>query len=945
MSPKLATIDKHLQKFEMYGKPGLIPVSEEAAQVLVGHERLLCNQALAYAANYVYVRLFSDGRPPLPQVYIYDNTDGHLSEDDLKKLHRKLWNRGNVPLLYVFTTTDVAIFSCVRGADFLSSTGELIYKPWKTLVIASLAQNALDCFSGKTIDAGMLWEKKENHSLINTREAAHQALVSEIRLFDKELSKEAPAKHSLGRRLLILCFLVKYLEDRNVFPSGYIGRFGNFSSNEEHHFFELLESPQALIALFADLVDHFNGDVFYLTESEKNEIDDSFLRKFIQVIRGDEENGQRLFWARYSFEDIPVELISYIYQNFVKSKEAVYTPSFLVELLINETLPLKESSSYDDSLRILDPACGSGIFLVGAYKRIVSFWRNQHNWENPSIDVLKSILKKNIFGTDIDSLAVELTTFSLNLALCDLLDPKVIWSELKFEKLKETNIQTKDFFETDFKNFSLVIGNPPFESKLQTLAAKNVDAAYQRREGKRRGSLPDSNSAYLFLEHSLSLLAKNGKLCMILPYGILYNNFTAKYRKYLFEKFFLEEVLDFISISNLFEKANVKVCALLMHNAQPTEEQITTHVTFRRTRAVAEQLSFEIDHYDIHCVPHSLTTSSRFIWRANLLGGYRVFEIAERISKIPSLESYIDDDKRKWKCREGFKVGSHGKPCDYITGKMFLPVSAFSSKGIDLQKIHIWTGNSFVRPKAKDCYIGPMILIKEHSEFPVAFYDGNITFAGSIVSITGGTANELKEMYSRFRNHHEYYQFFLLLLGSRALVARATVVLKADILALPYPENVKDLKLSKFEEILRQDIMNYMVDFILKGNNSTIAMHSPSNFELEAFGNTYCDLLKSLYSSVVKLSPVLIGEIICYPFCLGQPSMLEVAPKILEQHLNNLVMRKRGQSLQVVRMVRLYEGNMIYLIKPNRLRYWLQSTALQDADETLTDLQKQLEEK
>ena len=112
---------------------------------------------------------------------------------------------------------------------------------------------------------------------------------------------------------------------------------------------------------------------------------------------------------------------------------------------------------------------------------------------------------------------------------------------------------------------------------------------------------------------------------MILPYGILYNNFTAKYRKYLFEKFFLEEVLDFISISNLFEKANVKVCALLMHNAQPTEEQITTHVTFRRTRAVAEQLSFEIDHYDIHCVPHSLTTSSRFIWRANLLGGYRVF--------------------------------------------------------------------------------------------------------------------------------------------------------------------------------------------------------------------------------------------------------------------------------------------------------------------------------
>lgn len=77
MSSKLAIIDKHLQKFEMYDKPGLIPVSKDAVQTLVGYERLLGDQALAYAANYVYVRLFSDGRPPLPQVYIYDNTDHH----------------------------------------------------------------------------------------------------------------------------------------------------------------------------------------------------------------------------------------------------------------------------------------------------------------------------------------------------------------------------------------------------------------------------------------------------------------------------------------------------------------------------------------------------------------------------------------------------------------------------------------------------------------------------------------------------------------------------------------------------------------------------------------------------------------------------------------------------------------------------------------------------
>lgn len=943
MSSKLAIIDKHLQKFEMYDKPGLIPVSKDAVQTLVGYERLLGDQALAYAANYVYVRLFSDGRPPLPQVYIYDNTDHHLSNDDLKQLHKKLWNRGNVPLLYVFSQTEVAIFSCVRRADFLSSMGELIYNPWETLEIASLAQETLERFSGKTIDAGMLWEKKENHSLINTREAAHQALVSEIKLFDEKLCKETPEKHSLGRRLLILCFLVKYLEDRNVFPADYIGGFGNFSKNEIHHFFELLEKPQALIALFDDLVNHFNGDVFYLSQEEKNGIDENFLEKFIQIIRGDEENGQRLFWKRYSFEDIPVELISYIYQNFVKSKEAVYTPSFLVELLINETLSLKESSLYDDTLRILDPACGSGIFLVGAYKRIVSFWRNQHKWKKPSIDILKSILKKNIWGSDIDPLAVELTTFSLNLALCDLLDPKVIWSELKFEKLKGTNIQIKDFFETDFKNFSLIIGNPPFESKLQTLAARNVDVAYQESEGKKRGKLPDSNSAYLFLEHSMSLLAKGGKLCMILPYGILYNNLTAKYRKFLFEKFFIEEVLDFISISNLFEKANVKVCALLIHNIQSKINPITTHVTFRKTKTVAEQLYFEIDHYDVHHIPQTLAASSRFVWRANLLGGYRIFEITDRISQMRSLKSYIDE--KKWRCREGFMIGSNGEPCDFITGKPFLPTEAFTSKGIDTDKIYNWSENSFHRPRTKECFTPPMLLIKEHGEFPVAFCNTYLTFKDSIISITGGTADELKQVYDRLKAQRQYYKFFLLLLGSEALTARATSVVKTDIEILPYPQDLEDLKLSDFEEILRQDTMNYMVSFVLKGNCSPVAKESPSISELEAFGDTYCNLLKSLYSPVGKLPPVQIGEIICYPFYLGKTPKLEIPFGALEQHLNHLIVKKYGQSLQVIRMVRLYEGNMIYLIKPNRLRYWLRSTALQDADETLVDLHKQMEGK
>jgi hypothetical protein len=136
--------------------------------------------------------------------------------------------------------------------------------------------------------------------------------------------------------------------------------------------------------LLEALEERFNGHVFRLKDAERAALADSTeLASYARLVEGFEDStGQFSLWRLYSFRDLPVELISNIYQLFVKdAASSIYTPPALVRLMLEETL------SWDriDRLMagdgvILDPACGSGVFLVEAYKRLVLHWRWRNGW-------------------------------------------------------------------------------------------------------------------------------------------------------------------------------------------------------------------------------------------------------------------------------------------------------------------------------------------------------------------------------------------------------------------------------------------------------------------------------------------------------------------------------------------------------------------------------------
>ncbi len=159
-----------------------------------------------------------------------------------------------------------------------------------------------------------------------------------------------------------------------------------------------------------------------------------------------------------------------------------------------------------------------------------------------------------------------------------------------------------------------------------------------------------------------------------------------------------------------------------------------------------------------------------------------------------------------------------------------------------------------------------------------------------------------------------------------------------DIESLPFPEDEKQLTLSEFEQILVDDVLNYMLDFRRKGEKS-VAEKAVDDHLLSQFSEIYCRILNSVYKKFRPHKPIKTDSFICFPFYYENvPEILKGDGDELERDLQELIRNNMGANLRIVRLLRVYEDNVIYLIKPGQARYWLRSAAIRDADETFADL-------
>ena len=981
------------------GPGSLLPITRRNDTALGPTEIFALEVAKEFKADAVYFRRFpgpspdGDSRPPLPQIYIYDNTANRFSGDeDLAHIHRDLWSNCRIPMFIVIDETDIAIYDTRKPVTVLGD-GKLETKPFDTIPttpinkikIAADAVEKYRKYSRELFDSGIFWETKAKGRFLESQ-SAYKNLIDELKKVRDKFKASLPSDDQIAlkafNKLLVFSILVKYLEERGVFPEEL------FKKIDSKNYCDALSKGRAF-ELFDKLSSHFNGKIFEWTQEEKEIVNTRVnLKDVAEFLDADIEIDSRrqFFWRRYSFNHLPVELISTVYETLLtEEKDAVFTPEFLVNTLLDEAMPLSDYKK--TAFKTIDVSCGSGIFLVGVFKRLAQrhrYLRFKETGELTSLNPtqLLKIIKDNIFGVDIEEDSRRLTVFSLCLALCDELNPKQVWTELKFNKTFQTNFQQQNFFDylednkSEWGTWDLVIGNPPFNGltikedeqgkRFGVFSGKNIKAkAWSSRKITFNEDIlskldtqvyPDNQIALMFLDQVPHLLKENGLVCLILPSApLLYNN-SSEFRKQFFTNHQVFQILDFTNLDSiLFGKANVPTAALFAYKQTHDAEKPILHAIIRRTKTVEQKILFEVDKYDLHYVSQHDAIHNKHVWKCNLLGGGRLHNLIQRLSRNRTIEQFASPDEQNWKVGEGYIRSSNPKddPADFITDNPYLPAKMLTENGFDKDALDIERSLFFERPRVEELFTPPLVLIKENignniKKIPIGFSDEYLTFRSTIIGISASQAKDpsmLFDFYEDFKKYNDIWRFYLSATSNQYLVTRGTLLLKQDIMNLPYPEDKEELRLSFAEQIICEDVLKYYSQ--IKAESGKAKFNQPTcRDELEIFGDIFTKALNSIYGQADKcfyLNKIYDwGEYFITEFNYGADDNNVKFEKVEEppENIDSLIKTELRGNFHLIRVVRLNEKNKFSFIKPKALRYWLRSIALRDADEAFSDLIK-----
>ncbi len=463
-----------------------------------------------------------------------------------------------------------------------------------------------------------------------------EAFLDEMTGWREELAKNiyknnpaltARQLNEIVQRLLDRIVFIRIAEDRRVIDKMQLWEAAEKWRAHRGKFpiFEWLND------LFHRINEDFNGEIFKPHLSDKIKIDSEVLARIIE----------RLYPPKspYRFDVIGVELLGSIYERYLgktirvtpkqvrveekpevrKAGGVYYTPKYIVDYIVKNTvgkLIEGKTPKQIEKIRILDPACGSGSFLIGAFQCLIDYharYLSEHPKEaqihalfpditkdpngEPRLSVIRKaqILKNNLFGVDIDPQAVEITMMSLYLKALEgersqlppkqhllpelknnivcgnsLIGPDIYDQGTLFGDVERDRINAFDWnmgFQEIMKagGFQAVISNPPYIF-TRNRGIEEVQKEYFYDHFKHQSS--QLNTFGIFVERCHDLLNESGFLGCITPNNWLTIDTFAHLRKFTLETTCELKIINILD--RVFSDANVDTAITLFRKGQPT---------------------------------------------------------------------------------------------------------------------------------------------------------------------------------------------------------------------------------------------------------------------------------------------------------------------------------------------------------------------------------------
>ena len=767
----MRAIETVIQRLGYHNSEKLFYLSDiDKCSDLPWHDRRVLRQLAPYAAYIV------DGNVLV--VFLDD-----LNSRDEGELHGKIWNaqipvvvsdEGDFVKIYNGKSMDLSVDKRIRLKDVISydlnqCDEKIEFSYWNVTNSLSLDH----------------YEKSMGKKNLN------DFLIDNLRYITKRLKDEYNI--SFANKLMLRILFIRYLIDRGV-NIGYMGLDDNVKKSQET-FLNIIQNKDDFLELVTYLKDKFNGNLFEIDEQkEKYEITQESLAVLHDFLTGREEmkTGQLCLFPFYDFNIIPIELISNIYEILLgKEKQekdkAFYTPEYLADYIVNRTVGRYLVNV--NECRVLDPSCGSGIFLVKSLQKILE--RNaEKNGFLQDKDKINKLIKKNIYGVDYNEEAVDVTIFSLYVTLFDYQDPKRL-QDFRLPLLKNENIFYGDFFDEEKMkpiekmDFKFILGNPPWGRVKQH--------NYKKYCADRKVVAQDGEICVAFLLKVQEIGNSDTECSLVIPSKILYKGKrpSIALRKRLLTDTQLEQMFEISAVRKQIFKgaiAPAAVLSFLCKKSSPNHK--VEYISLKPNKYLKLFGVIMIEADDVKYVKQTLFQENDNLWKILVYGGYWDFELLNSMhEKFRTIKDIVSEYnlimKKGLQANDGINDSSHlvGRKIldsDEAVDHFYLNESAYS----------IFNKNKIHRPRTPEIYNAPYVLLKKGldcSNYSIrAVYVEKDFLYRETISCIKGTKTDKKILLNLCGLlNSTLFSYFNLMLGSSAGIEREQVFLE-ELADYPY---------------------------------------------------------------------------------------------------------------------------------------------------------------
>ncbi len=571
----------YLEKSRLYKHPGYSHVFRLAQED--------CNLQGVYTLK-EQTRSSAAGESIIPVVYVCSAN----SKQDAARIHKLVWNQNVVPFVLVSTPANFRLY---RGFKYRSDSKNAKEQAIEVVKTASEVLDKLGDFSAEAIDSGQIWKSRYRDVTPQTR--VDRDLLKNLKKLGEQLLDSAPELPRNSAHALIGKYVfLRYLRERNILSDTKLGEWGYKAED----IFSEQATLEKLYVIVDELDRWLNGSIFPIPREGKTAPRPKHLEKVTRTFLGhDPVSGQRhLPFKRYSFKHIPIETLSVVYQQFLhaegggQEKGAYYTPIHLVNFMLDE---LDAKRPFKKGMKVFDPACGSGAFLVQCYRRLVERERAANPGKKIEPLELRELLTKHIYGLDIDIDACRVTELSLILTLLDYVKSPDLEIHRSFlPTLRDKNIFfcKKGFFDPHSEwqqakpqeRYDWIVGNPPWKH----LKPKNLDnesdrAAFEWMKINKKSPVGGYQIAQAFAWEVKKCIGRQGIVGLLMPATTLVERNNRHFRRQFFSETDTWCVVNFANLRKLIFKGPVGPAAAFFYSmpdqdGKTTQDKILTYAPF-----------------------------------------------------------------------------------------------------------------------------------------------------------------------------------------------------------------------------------------------------------------------------------------------------------------------------------------------------------------------------